>query len=242
MLAAVTKPITRPSQLAVAMTLSTLFLFSHEIASLCAPAMLVALYVGAKHLGRDRRYVATLLAWWIANGAVWVYLKEFFVPENPLLVPALAQNQTAFVELHQIIERPIQRFGLLATATILWLSWRPQDSRNLFVKLAAVALALWGALTCLQDTWGADHYYCRKAIALALPIIGIVASLLRAPARDVVRIALLFFGVQIAVAAYGIFCWTQYKHLLVDQLRGHTTLTSLDPKMRFLVEDSVVAL
>ena len=227
-LAVVTRGISDLAQLALAMTLSTLFLFSHEIAPLCAPAMLVALYLAGKQPGSDRRYLAALLAWWIINAAVWLYLKRFFIPENRMLVPALAQNQTAFLDFHQILERPIQRFGLVATAVLMWLSWRPQDSRHLVVKLVAVAIAVWGAVTCLPDTWGADHYYCRKAIGLALPVVGIAALLVRTPTRDAGRIALLFFGVQVGVASYNVFCWTQYKHLLVDQLSKRAMVNTGD--------------
>ena len=227
LLAVITNPIERSGRLAVAMVLSTAFIFSHEVAVLCAPALLCALFQSFR-LGSRRRYVAILLAWWLVNWGVWYFLKHHFYPANPLLIPALAQNQQAFFNFGVLSERSLLRFGLLTAAALCWLAWRPQDWRHWFVKAAVVALAIGGAYFCLLDRYPGDRYLCRTAIALALPAIGVFAVVTKGPAPSTGWAATVFLAAQLVITGADVCGWVEYRRFLVSALEQRTTLSTGD--------------
>ena len=228
LMAGIAAPIERPARLVAVMALSAVFVFSHEVALLCAPAMLLALWRAWRRPGQDRRYLVALLAWWIACWLAWWLIGWRIVPSNPMTVPALAQNASAYSHLGQFTERPLFRVGLLGIALMCWFTWRPRGLRSRGVQVAVLAVAAASAAYCLPDTWPGDHYDCRVAIAIALPVVAAIALYLPAPPLPLVGLALAFLAAHAIVAGHGILGWVTYRRTLTTQLAHHATYTADD--------------
>jgi len=228
LMAGVAAPIERPARLVTLMALSAVFVFSHEIAVLCAPAMLLALWRAWRRPGQDRRYLVALFSWWVVCWLAWWLLGSRFVPVNPMTVPAMAYNASAFSDLSQCAGRPVFRAGLLGLALICWFAWRPRDLQSRVVKAAVLAIAAATAAYCLPDTWPGDHYNCRIAIAMAMPVVAVIALYLPAPPLPLVWLALAFFSAHAIVAGHGILGWVEYRRTLTTQLVHHARYTTRD--------------
>ncbi len=225
LMAVVTNPIEKRSRLAIAMALSTVFTFSHEVAVLCAPIMLCAWLLAFRRGGR-RLYLAILLGWWGVNWAVWWVVQHHFAPTNPLLVAALGNNRWQFFNWQVLHDRPLLRFGLLTTAILCALAAVPRVLRYRLVYVVIAAIAVWGAYYILPDTYPGDHYYCRTAIAVGFPLLAFFAVITREPPAALGWAALAFLAVQLVDAGANVHGWMKYRRFMVYELLHRQTMSS----------------
>ena len=100
-LASVSSPLATWTRLICASLVAFIFLFSHEVAILCAPAFFISsLRSWRLAEGQAKVRLAILLSFYALLGLAWSYLWLAEQTKNPLLIEALRQNQATILPFH----------------------------------------------------------------------------------------------------------------------------------------------
>ncbi len=218
---------TNSIELAGAIVVGWLFIFSHEIAVMCLPAFFIVAqrtWLAAKETPRVRMTI--LMAAYGLAIAVWAWLYIAFTPKNPMFAHALKSNSAAFFAPH-FFESPMMAMGMVIMAFALASAYSPRLTSNSITRAVIIGLAIMiGAV----DTFDNDPIYrygARTAMCYFLMFMPFIFARLTTPPRPQIWLlapaAIVFFPIN----AYALYGWSQYCDLLTRQTTAEPRKSSI---------------
>ena len=207
-----------------------LFCFSYEAVALCAPAILVALYKQFDSGDRKNRLrILTIAIAFAACGAIWSLLYFDFVPNNPLLVRALRENQKHLWTL-RFLKIPISFYSTIVVSIVLyhalWSTKRPEIIESKWFRIILAILPLLVLLQILIVPTPNHRYFSRTPIVWLAPLIAFAfAQRPTCLSKNVIYyIVLPAIIVQTVYAGYSIHGWSVYRSAMQSYTQNRTIL------------------
>lgn len=217
-LAAIVHPPRDAARQLGAIVAAAVFLYSHELAVLTAPALALALWQSWRsHAGdeRARLFLRRVLAYGLVAGLAWTGFMFGFHPDNAMVGLAMQTNPGSIWSFG-VLRRPLVTASLLLAATGVALWWRPRLAQRREVQAGIVLCVLVTAVFCWFVDLPGDRYLQRTAIVWTLPFIAFAAVLLpRDPDwKPLAWVVVPALALQLFVHAQSLVRWEAYRAML----------------------------
>lgn len=218
-LAAVVHPPRGALRQVAALAAGAVFLFSHELAMLTAPALALALAQSWRSHAGDaaaRGFLRRFIACALVAAVLWTALVIGFRPRNPMIAQAMVNNPKTILDLGFLLRPMIFFTSLLAVAGMLaW--WRPQFLERRSARAGIVLLLVGAVLICSWADLPSDRYFQRTAIVWLLPVLALAAVLLRGEPdwKALAWVVAPALALQLFVQGNNLLRWNAYRTLLL---------------------------